>query len=139
MEHHSPSMSELNYMEAQLHGTPPKGYPTNFTYIGQKIGSGTVVDAPEPKLCPYCNLTPCMVDVYFDELLEVQSESQIILCDPMQVTCRKLEAFFRRKIVQLYSLEHMKKMGQIPPCAMEKCEELAESKWSGFDDPYLLW
>jgi hypothetical protein len=102
----------------------PPNYPS-FSPIGQKIGSAIVVDSPEPKFCSQCMLKPCIVDAHFEELCDRNSESQVILCDPSDITCRKLEVFFRRLIVKYFGPEHIRIMGGLPTCAQDKCCEMA--------------
>jgi len=109
----------------------PPNYPSSSP-IGQKIGNAIVVDSPEPKFCSQCMLKPCIVDAHFEELCDRNSESQVILCDPADITFRKLEAFFRRLIVKYFGAEHIKAMGGIPACARDKCCEMAyrdPSEW----------
>jgi hypothetical protein len=107
----------------------PSGYPTPRSCVGERLGSGVdsgvFVNWVPPKMCNHCMLLPCIVDAHFDQLLDINSESEVLLCDPPDITFRKLEAFFRRLIVKYFGIEYMKLLGSIPVCAEEKCHHLA--------------
>jgi hypothetical protein len=107
----------------------PSDYPKPRSCVGERLGSGVdsgvYVNWVPPKMCNHCMLLPCIVDAHFDQLLDINSESEVLLCDPPDITFKKLEAFFRRLIVKYFGLEYMKLLGGIPVCAEEKCHHLA--------------
>lgn len=107
----------------------PSDYPKPRSCVGERLGSGAdygvYVNWVPPKMCNHCMLLPCIVDAHFDQLLDINSESEVLLCDPAEITFKKLEAFFRRLIVKYFGIEYMKLLGGIPVCAEEKCHHLA--------------
>lgn len=119
-----------------VYPSPPPNYPKPVSSIGKNIGNFTITDAPEPKLCEHCKLLPCIVDAHMDELCDRNAESQVLLCDPPDITYRKLSAFFRRLIVKYFGPEYMKTLGDIPICAQDQCHTMAARDDSEFDGFY---
>lgn len=102
----------------------PSGYPKPES-SDSGVNSCVYNKPPAARMCNHCMLLPCIVDAHFDQLLDINSESEVLLCDPPDITFRKLEAYFRRLIVKYFGLEYMKLLGGIPVCAEEKCHHLA--------------
>jgi len=129
----APSPSFINV--SPNHPTPPPNYPKPTRSVGKKIGNITIIESPDPVFCEHCKLIPCIVDAHMDELCERNAESHVLLCDPPDITYRKLSAFFRRLIVKYFGSEYMKNLGEIPICAQDQCHTMAtrdDSEFEGF-------
>lgn len=127
------NLNKPTTQNAPNHATPPPNYPKPTSSVGKKIGNFTIVESPDPVFCKHCKLIPCIVDAHMDELCERNAESHVLLCDPPDITYRKLSAFFRRLIVKYFGQDYMKNLGEIPICAQDQCHTMATRDDSEFD------